>query len=81
MKNLKNKALVALGTISSGAMMLPVIVKADEPDLSGVLSTAVTGVKTDFMKYASTVIPVALGIAGVVLAISLGWKLFKKFTH
>lgn len=47
-------------------------------DISGTFSTAITQVKTDFQGFLATALPVALSIAGIGLAITLGWKYFKK---
>lgn len=44
------------------------------------ISTAFNGVKTDAMSVISTALPIGLAIMGVVLAITLGVKFFKKTT-
>lgn len=49
-------------------------------ELITALTTAATQIQTDFMSTATGLLPVALGIAGVGLAITLGWKLFRRFT-
>lgn len=74
------KFLVGGATLASSVLIPCAVAFADTPDLSATFSTAVGQVQTDFMTYASGALPIALGIAGVVLAIHLGWKLFKSFT-
>lgn len=78
MEKLK-KFLVGGVTLASSVLLPCAVAFADTPDLSGTFTTAIGQVQTDFMTYASSALPVALSIAGIVLAISLGWKLFKKF--
>ena len=43
-------------------------------------SSAISGVQTDIMSFIGTALPVALGVAGAVLAIRFGWKFFKGMT-
>ena len=79
MEKLK-KILLGVSTLGTSLVVPCVSVfAADSTDLNSAFTTALGTVKTDFMTYASSAIPVALSIAGIVLAISLGWKLFKKF--
>lgn len=79
MEKLK-KILLGASTLGTSLVVPCVSVFAsDSTDLNSAFTTALGTVKTDFMTYASSAIPVALSIAGIVLAISLGWKLFKKF--
>lgn len=79
MEKLK-KILLGASTLGTSLVVPCVSVfAADSTDLTSAFSTALGTVKTDFMTYAGSAIPVALSIAGIVLAISLGWKLFKKF--
>lgn len=49
-------------------------------DLVTALTTSAGTIKTDFMSTATALLPVALAIAGVGIAVSLGWKFFKKLT-
>lgn len=49
--------------------------------LTTALTTALSSVSTDFFSIAGTVLPVALGIGGAVMALRLGYKVFKQFTH
>lgn len=79
MEKLK-KILLGASTLGTSLVVPCVSVfAADSTDLNSAFTTALGTVKTDFMTYAGSAIPVALSIAGIVLAISLGWKLFKKF--
>lgn len=48
--------------------------------LSTALTTALTTVSTNFFSIAGSVLPAALGIGGAVLALRLGYKVFKTFT-
>ncbi len=50
-------------------------------DVKTALSTAFTDVKTDVISIATTALPAALAIVGLVMAVSIGIKLFKKFSH
>lgn len=81
MKERINKIVLGASALGTAVMLPCVSVFAAEgsTDLSGAFTGALDTVKADFMTYASGALPVALSIAGIVLAISLGWKLFKKF--
>lgn len=47
---------------------------------SELMSTAFTGVAGDMMEAIGVILPIALGVGGTVLVVTLGWKLFKKFS-
>lgn len=49
-------------------------------DINAALSTAFTSVSSDMMEAIGTVLPIALGVAGAILVVFLGWKLFKRLT-
>lgn len=49
--------------------------------LTTAMTTALASVSSDFFSIAGSVLPVALGIASAVLALKLGYKVFKTFTH
>lgn len=51
-----------------------------ESDLATAMSTAFSKVATDVNGYIGSALPVALGIVGTVLAITIGVKVFKKIT-
>lgn len=56
------------------------IMLAEAVELSNVVtifSTAIDGVKTDAMQMIITAAPVALSLAGVLLALRIGWRAFK----
>lgn len=81
MEKLK-KFLLGASTLGTSLVVPCVSVFASDStdlNLNSAFTNALGTVKTDFMTYANSAIPVALSIAGIVLAISLGWKLFKKF--
>lgn len=46
-------------------------------DLGTSAATAVTAIMTQL----STVLPVALGVGGTVIAVTIGWRLFKRFVR
>lgn len=48
--------------------------------LTTAFSSGIATIKDDAMGMMGTAAPVALAIAGAVIAISLGWKFFKKLT-
>ena len=47
---------------------------------SEILNTAMNSAASDMGTAISTVAPLALGIGAAVLVITMGWKLFKRFT-
>lgn len=49
-------------------------------NLSSAMSTAFNNISTDINGYIGSALPVALGIVGTVLAITVGIKVFKKIT-
>lgn len=46
--------------------------------LKTAMTTAFTGIKTDVFDVITTALPVALGIVGISLVVTLGIKFFKK---
>lgn len=50
------------------------------PSVTETFETAINGVKTQSTSMINSALPVALGIAGLILAVGIGWKMFKKFT-
>lgn len=49
--------------------------------LTTALTSALGTVSTNFFSIAGDVLPVALTIGGAVLALKLGYKVFKTFTN
>ena len=47
--------------------------------LTTALTSAMSTVSTDFFSIAGAVLPIALGIGGAMLALRLGYKVFKSF--
>lgn len=45
------------------------------------LSTAFSQISSDFATTISNVLPVALGITGMIMVISFGIRLFKRLAH
>lgn len=48
--------------------------------ITSAISTAFSGVQSDVTDLIGTVLPYALAIIGIVLAITIGIKVFKKLT-
>lgn len=48
--------------------------------INSALTSAFTTVAADMMEAVAGVLPIALGVAGGILVIFLGWKLFKRLT-
>lgn len=46
-----------------------------------ILNTALTSVAADMTSAAGAAIPAALGVAAIGVVCTVGWKLFKRFTH
>lgn len=47
--------------------------------MTSALSTAFSAVQTDVVSIITTALPVALGVMGIGIALTLGIKYFKKF--
>lgn len=94
MENIKNfvlrnkyKMLTTVPVV--GASLLPVVANAADgettatsnltSDMTSALQTAFNGVKGDVQTVISTALPPALVIMGIVLAITIGVKAFKRF--
>lgn len=45
-----------------------------------ILTDSLTTVASDMTTAASSAIPAALGVAAIGVVVTLGWKLFKRFT-
>jgi hypothetical protein len=54
---------------------------AEAGTLQTTFATAIGQVKTDVLGFADAALPVSLAIAGLFIAIKLGWKFFKQTTH
>lgn len=52
----------------------------DPTTVVDVLETAFTSVSGDMMSAIGVILPIALGVGGTVVVITLGWKLFKRFS-
>lgn len=53
---------------------------ATSTDITAAMSSAMTNVQGEATSMIGTVLPYALAIAGIVIVVTLGWKIFKKFT-
>ena len=49
--------------------------------LTAAVTTAATTVKTDFLAAAGDIAPIAIGIAGAFIVVTLAWKFFKRLAH
>jgi hypothetical protein len=49
--------------------------------VSEAFGTAIAAVQTDVMGFIGQALPVALGIVGTVLAVTIGIKVFKRFSR
>lgn len=57
-------------------MMIPVML-GEVVDVGGAFDTAVKAVQSDVTGMIVKALPVGLAIAGIILAIRIGWKFFK----
>ena len=53
---------------------------ANMETVTNAVTTAMSNVQSNAMSLVAAAIPYALGIAGVVLVVGIGWKVFKRFT-
>lgn len=49
--------------------------------VSTALTTALTSTANSMMSAIGSVLPIALPVAGAILVITMGWRLFRNFTH
>lgn len=54
---------------------------ADPVDITTILGTAFTAIQSNVMGTIAVALPIALGIAGIFIAVKLGIKFFKSSTH
>jgi len=52
----------------------------EDAGITSALQTAMTTVASDMTSAIGSILPIALGVAGSILVITLGWKLFRRFT-
>lgn len=45
------------------------------------LNTALSSTSSDMLSAIGTVLPTALTVAGAILVVTLGWRLFRNFTR
>lgn len=84
--NNKYKLASVLGVV--GGMLSPMAVFANDGGSSGnvtagmttALQTAFNNVQTDVTSIITTALPYALAIMGISLALTIGIKIFKRFT-
>ena len=87
-EKLKAHASKIAAAVTGGAVMVAGAVPAlaadgssDTEGLKTALSTAFGQIKTDAFSIMGTALPIALAIMGIVIAIKLGIKFFKKFSN
>ena len=49
--------------------------------VTSALTSALTTTANDMMSAIGSVLPKALTVAGAILVVTLGWRLFRNFTH
>lgn len=78
----RNKIIVAVLMVLVVVGMMALAVAAETVPLDSGISTAIQSgvnqVKSDFTSLLGVVLPVALAIGGLGIAIRLGWSFFKK---
>lgn len=45
------------------------------------LSTAMTTTANNMLSAIGSLLPTALSVAGAILVVTMGWRLFRNFTH
>ena len=63
--------------------MVPVLLEAsvDSASVTTALTSALATTANDMLSAIGTVLPTALKVAGAILVVTLGWRLFRNFTH
>ena len=49
--------------------------------VTSALTSALTTTANDMLSAIGSVLPKALPVAGAILVVTLGWRLFRNFTH
>lgn len=73
--------LAAVSTACMGCISAFAEVTTDSSALKDAMSTAFNGIKADAISFFAVALPVALSIMGIVIAVKLGIKFFKKFSN
>ena len=65
---------------------MPGIMLADEgvtavDTVTSALTGAMTTTANNITSAIGSILPIALGVAGTILVITIGWSLFRNFTH
>lgn len=69
-----------VGTVGTAIMFCtPALAFADDPTVTGTLTTGVTNAVTQAQDAIMAVLPQALVLMGVILGITVGIRLFKRF--
>lgn len=49
--------------------------------VTSALTGAMTTTANNITSAIGSILPIALGVAGTILVITIGWRLFRNFTH
>lgn len=55
--------------------------ESSAPDLTGTMTTAFTGIKNDILNYIVVILPIAIGIVGVVFCVKFAVRFFKNLSN
>lgn len=59
--------------------MSGVVLLAEGAASSSAIDTAIQGVVTNLESSVTTIIPIAMGVGGIILLATVGWRLIKRF--
>ncbi len=59
--------------------MSGVVFLAEGAASSSAIDTAIQGIVTNLESSVTTIIPVAMGVGGIILLATVGWRLIKRF--
>lgn len=64
-----------------GIVMLSETTATTVETVTSALTSALTTTANDMLSAIGSVLPKALTVAGAILVVTLGWRLFRNFTH
>lgn len=77
MKKFKNRLFVALAAALCALSLCVPVMAADSGSANQAVVTAMTGVASDMISTGTAILPVALGVVGLILVVTFGIKIFK----
>ena len=77
-ENARRIGLVALPVAVSMATAVPAYAAEGDIDITGIMTTAFTGVKNDMLATIAVALPIALVVVGAVMATRFGIKFFRQ---